>query len=51
MSSFHEWILVVGTISCYDKMMMKEMKKESLLGDTFVAAKSKLILEEKIKRH
>lgn len=40
MSYFNEWILVVGILSCYHKMMMKEMKKETLLEDTFQAMKT-----------
>jgi len=34
MSYFHEWILVAGIISCYDRMMMEEMKDETLLENT-----------------
>jgi len=36
-SSYHEFILVTDILSCYDRMMMKEMKKETLLEYTFVA--------------
>jgi len=40
MSSCHEWISITSIIVCYDRMMMKEMKKETLTEYTFVAAKT-----------
>jgi len=40
MSYFHEWIVVTGIVSCYDKFMMKDILKETMLKDTFVVVKT-----------
>lgn len=34
MASCHEWIVYVGTLSCYDRMTKKEMEKEKILEET-----------------
>lgn len=39
MSYFHEWILVVGIISCHGKTVMKEKKKETIINNTYEVAR------------
>lgn len=40
MLSYHEWLLVAGTLYDHDRMMMDEKEKETMQEDTFVAAKT-----------
>ena len=37
MLSCHEWIIDVGILSCYGKMMKMEMVKDELLEETYRA--------------
>jgi len=35
--SFHGWIVDEGTLSCYRKMIKKDMEKDDMLIDTYGA--------------
>ena len=47
MSSFHELIVDEGTLSCYDRMMNKDIKKETMLEDTSEAANTSSSIRRK----
>lgn len=51
MSSCHECFLVAGTIFSHDKMMIEKKEKETILEDTYEAAKISWSLNEKMKGH
>ena len=50
MSSCHKWIEDAGTLSCYGKMMKKEME-EDMLEDTYGSKEIILSSSEKMKEH
>jgi len=51
MSYFHDWIVDIGTLSCYGKMIKKEMERDNMLGDTYRALDIIWSLGEKMKEH
>lgn len=52
MSYFHEWIIEdVGTLSCYGKMMKKEMEKEDMIEYTYRAEEIRWSSGKKTKEH
>lgn len=51
MSSCHEWIADAITLSCYGKMMKKELEKEDIIKETYGVGEIRSSSNKKMKEH